>query len=56
MLMRAHQLLVLLPKAICLTVFDRHNRAALEQQQAWLPLVRAVELSKPSFGFPSDLT
>ena len=23
-----------------LTVFDRHNKAALEQQQAWLPLVR----------------
>ena len=29
-----------------LTVFDRHNKAALEQQQAWLPLVREVE--KPS--------
>jgi chromosome partitioning protein len=27
-----------------LTVFDVHNKAALEQQQAWLPLVRAVEL------------
>ena len=26
-----------------LTVFDVHNKAALEQQQAWLPLVRAVE-------------
>jgi chromosome partitioning protein len=37
-----------------LTVFDRHNKAALEQQQAWLPLVRAVELS-PSLSFPSDL-
>ena len=24
-----------------LTVFDRHNKATLEQQQAWLPLVRA---------------
>ena len=26
-----------------LTVFDRKNKAALEQQQAWMPLVRAVE-------------
>ena len=39
-----------------LTVFDRHNKAALEHQQAWLPLVRAVELSKPSFSFPTELT
>jgi chromosome partitioning protein len=26
-----------------LTIFDRRTRAALEQQQAWLPLVRAIE-------------
>jgi len=32
-----------------LTIFDRYSKAALEQQQAWLPLVRAVEtcLSPP---------
>ena len=28
-----------------LTVFDRTNKTAVEQQQAWLPLVRAVEMS-----------
>jgi chromosome partitioning protein len=28
-----------------LTIFDRHTKAALEQQQAWLPLVRAVEMT-----------
>ena len=28
-----------------LTVFDVNNKTALEQQQAWLPLVRAVEMS-----------
>jgi chromosome partitioning protein len=27
-----------------LTVFDRHSKTALEQQQAWLPLVRALEM------------
>src|SRR5262249_37837818 len=27
-----------------LTVFDRRHKAALEQQEAWLPLVRAVEM------------
>jgi hypothetical protein len=26
-----------------LTVFDRHSKSALEQQHAWLPLVRALE-------------
>ena len=31
-----------------LTVFDRHNKAALEQQQAWLPLVREVEKPWPT--------
>ena len=36
-----------------LTVFDRHNKAALDQQQAWLPLVREVEKPWPaaSHGF-----
>jgi len=36
-----------------LTVFDRYNKAALEQQQAWLPLVREVEKPSPtvSHGF-----
>src|SRR6478735_1353146 len=36
-----------------LTVFDRHNKASLEQQQAWLPLVREVEKPWPtaSHGF-----
>ena len=28
-----------------LTVFDRTNKTAVGQQQAWLPLVRAVEMS-----------
>ena len=28
-----------------LTVFDRTSKTAIEQQQAWLPLVRAVEMS-----------
>jgi chromosome partitioning protein len=27
------------------TVFDRHSKPAFEQQRAWLPLVRAVEMS-----------
>ena len=31
-----------------LTVFDRHNKAALDQQQAWLPLVREVEKPWPT--------
>jgi chromosome partitioning protein len=31
-----------------LTVFDLHNKAAVEQQQAWLPLVRAIEMSLAS--------
>ena len=31
--------------ATALTVFDRHSKAAFEQQQAWLLIVRAVEMS-----------
>jgi chromosome partitioning protein len=31
-----------------LTVFDLHNKAAVEQQQVWLPLVRAIEMSLAS--------
>src|SRR5262249_56950766 len=31
-----------------LTVFDVHNKAAHEQQQAWLPLVRAIETADVS--------
>jgi len=27
-----------------LTVFDRKSKSALEQQQAWMPLIRAVEM------------
>jgi chromosome partitioning protein len=27
-----------------LTVFDRKNKTALEHQQAWMPLIRAVEM------------
>ena len=39
-----------------LTVFDRHNKAALEQQQAWLPLVRAIEMSWHNLTSPADQT
>ena len=27
-----------------LTIFDGHTKPSIDQQQAWLPLVRAVEM------------
>jgi chromosome partitioning protein len=37
-----------------LTVFDRTSKIANEQQQAWLPLVRAVEMSWHNLTSPAD--
>jgi chromosome partitioning protein len=31
-----------------LTIFDRHTKAAVEQQQAWLPLLHSIEASNLS--------